>query len=782
MNNAETKISNFINSKIKNKRNSLISTSSTIQSRNQLQNDFVLINKFGQLDDIKKFDFPICISIFTNNFSINENNINIRKNQKNKNSDLKFECLNKNKKNKVNNKITGRNPNFFLLDYSQSINSNIKNNSSILDNISTNINNSLYKLSQKNLKTIKNTNSSIKGHNISLTKNKKYSLNKTTSSFISDKFKKEKKIKKIFSTPNISKIKNNKINAFQLYINKSKHKNEFNKLINENKFNNKNNYNKIKINIIKQKNNQFRNKTFNLKNYHNISKINKNKKRNNNNLKKIFLKTKKEENINKSNKFSLKRNEKDILEEVNLLKSCFEFKINNIRNKFLREESPVKLKNNLEKLKKNKNNLKLKKKKINNNIKFLSKINQKRDNNCLKKELYNNKSKLILNFKRKLEIIINSEKNKIHQKKIYNNIKTFSWKDNYIQDINNKLKINNSKEINIKNKNHYKYNCKLCLILKNYINSYEFIGLSLSINNQNKKGKQDSPHFIEFNSSENFLLKHSNTSYLIHKFKAINISSNILKSFYFYKDNHSNKNNIRKFSNSNINKISKKLKYKTINSKELNTLFKKDLKNISMMDKNIQKMNEKKKIMIQEYLKNLKNPTLKRNNDININLYNYSILYNKDYFEIKKEKLNSYKWKKYNSIDEKEVKENLNNNNEIYFKLIEYIIDGENNLFINYYKKNKNYIDINQELYEGNNLLIISCKEGNYHISKFLCEEGSEVNNQNYDGNTAFHFAIGYHFYHISDLLSRYGAREDIKNKKGLTAWDYLENNINFNY
>ena len=200
------------------------------------------------------------------------------------------------------------------------------------------------------------------------------------------------------------------------------------------------------------------------------------------------------------------------------------------------------------------------------------------------------------------------------------------------------------------------------------------------------------------------------------------------------------------------------------------------------MDKNIQKMNEKKKIMIQEYLKNLKNPTLKRNNDININLYNYSILYNKDYFEIKKEKLNSYKWKKYNSIDEKEVKENLNNNNEIYFKLIEYIIDGENNLFINYYKKNKNYIDINQELYEGNNLLIISCKEGNYHISKFLCEEGSEVNNQNYDGNTAFHFAIGYHFYHISDLLSRYGAREDIKNKKGLTAWDYLENNINFNY
>ena len=69
-------------------------------------------------------------------------------------------------------------------------------------------------------------------------------------------------------------------------------------------------------------------------------------------------------------------------------------------------------------------------------------------------------------------------------------------------------------------------------------------------------------------------------------------------------------------------------------------------------------------------------------------------------------------------------------------------------------------------------------REGNYHITKFLCEEKAEVNIQNNNGNTTLHYAIGKHFYAIADILTRYGAREDIKNDNGLTPWECMENNI----
>ena len=105
-------------------------------------------------------------------------------------------------------------------------------------------------------------------------------------------------------------------------------------------------------------------------------------------------------------------------------------------------------------------------------------------------------------------------------------------------------------------------------------------------------------------------------------------------------------------------------------------------------------------------------------------------------------------------------------------------VEGKNKNFEKYFEKNKNYIEINQELYEGNTLLILSAKEGNYYITKFLCERKAEVNLQNNIGNTALHYAIGKQFYAIADILTRYGAREDIKNAKGLTPWDCIEHNI----
>ena len=115
---------------------------------------------------------------------------------------------------------------------------------------------------------------------------------------------------------------------------------------------------------------------------------------------------------------------------------------------------------------------------------------------------------------------------------------------------------------------------------------------------------------------------------------------------------------------------------------------------------------------------------------------------------------------------------------EVYFELIRFIMEGKNKAFEKLFEKKKKFIDINQELFDKNTLLILCVKEGNYFITKFLCEQGAEVNLQNNNGNTALHYALGKQFYTIADILTRHGAREDIKNKNGLIPWDCIENNI----
>ena len=75
-------------------------------------------------------------------------------------------------------------------------------------------------------------------------------------------------------------------------------------------------------------------------------------------------------------------------------------------------------------------------------------------------------------------------------------------------------------------------------------------------------------------------------------------------------------------------------------------------------------------------------------------------------------------------------------------------------------------------------MLILSAREGNYYITKFLCEQNADVNIQNCNGNTALHFAIGKQFYAIADILTRHGATEDIKNIRGLSPWDCIDNHI----
>ena len=190
------------------------------------------------------------------------------------------------------------------------------------------------------------------------------------------------------------------------------------------------------------------------------------------------------------------------------------------------------------------------------------------------------------------------------------------------------------------------------------------------------------------------------------------------------------------------------------------------------------------KMKIDDFNRTLKKKISQKN--IDSNYENLSILKQKKFF--KKEKIyddiNDQKTGRKEVDDYSIFKNNDKGKNDevnvenIYLELIKLIIEGKNKMFKNYYEKNRAYIDINQELFEGNTLLILSAREGNYYITKLLCEEDAEVNLQNHNGNTALHYAIGRQFYALADILTRHGAREDIKNNKGFGPWDCIDHNI----
>ena len=195
---------------------------------------------------------------------------------------------------------------------------------------------------------------------------------------------------------------------------------------------------------------------------------------------------------------------------------------------------------------------------------------------------------------------------------------------------------------------------------------------------------------------------------------------------------------------------------------------------------------------LDDLTRNLKKQLSQRSSDSSIE--NFSILKRKNFFKktkiIKDNKKDSQRVINFrdtirDSGEINKVKKNpeeLNeehiNFDELYFELIKLIIEGKNKQFQKIFEEKRAFIDINQELFDGNTLLILSSREGNYYITKFLCEQNAEVNIQNKNGNTALHYAIGKQFYAIADILARYGAREDIKNIKGLAPWDYIENII----
>ena len=163
---------------------------------------------------------------------------------------------------------------------------------------------------------------------------------------------------------------------------------------------------------------------------------------------------------------------------------------------------------------------------------------------------------------------------------------------------------------------------------------------------------------------------------------------------------------------------------------------------------------------------------------------NFSILERKDFFKkirpnkdnceniIEKDSTNSHE------KDKAEVNEIDSQLESIYFQLMKAIFDGNSKFFKDFYNKNKDVIDINQIVLEGNTFLLLAVKEGNYQITKFLCEENADVNIQNNEGNTALHYAIGKQFYSLADILTMHGAKEDLLNLKGYSPWDCIEHNV----
>jgi hypothetical protein len=174
--------------------------------------------------------------------------------------------------------------------------------------------------------------------------------------------------------------------------------------------------------------------------------------------------------------------------------------------------------------------------------------------------------------------------------------------------------------------------------------------------------------------------------------------------------------------------------------------------------------------------KQLSHKSYDSNNENILSVLKYSNFFEKN--KSKKEFMDSLENTKRKKKIEEEKRESQINFEDLYFELVKLIIEGRNKAFQNFFEKNQNWIDINQELFDGNTLLILSAREGNYYITKFLCEQNADVNIQNFSGNTALHFAIGKQFYAIADILTRYGATEDIKNIRGLAPWDCIDNNI----
>ena len=269
---------------------------------------------------------------------------------------------------------------------------------------------------------------------------------------------------------------------------------------------------------------------------------------------------------------------------------------------------------------------------------------------------------------------------------------------------------------------------------------------------------------------------------MVHKFK--------VKSLFWAKNENAlinNKNNNQKF------EIYQRNDYK---SRLRNTLHVSKRKIIGIqrisVTSSINTKNINRSLLKKKTISLFKRPSLDLRSSVKKkrkkNFNKISILINKTFFNRKNDPNLNYAKKKssifaFEDIQNEDNKNNedINSNNilehpknidDVYFGLTLLIANGKEYQFMKYFNKYEKILDIDFPIYEGNTLLMMSTKEGNAGITRFLCEKKADVNLKNDRGNTALHYAIGQKFYKIVDILTIFGAREDILNNKGQSPWD----------
>ena len=634
---------------------------------------------------------------------------------------------------------------------------------------------------------------------VSEIKNKKYSFG----GFNFNSNKKVNELNDKLQKDNVI-IENNNIDTNDEQINiKSENENkiEKNKEVNENKENVNNINTKPKIEEVKKLNPIINNKTKKDKLLLNKLGIN-NKVINKNKNKKVIIDLK---------PLDLKENKNN--EEKGNLASLGKEKIDDI------------------KFKRNKFGILFYNKKINkvySKIKFLNEINEELTENLINKrintKLFAQKENLLINAQGGLENIIFKENTKIikHGSHFLSSIELKNVMQIYFKEIalnKNKIKIYKERYIYIlTRKINYKFNCIIGSVTRDYIfKKYESNAISLSsknkINDNNNnnliknfkkekkiktlKKSQTVRNFENTqnnkNNSENFSVDKTKDVKLRYKKNIGNfiiIQEFILKSLPFYKENYIRLINIHKKHkvttrrHANLSCFDKNHSKKFLLTGGLDALSKKNSFNVVPFARNYGKRRADRRSSSIFNLDGIKQT-------LRINLQktesresNFSVLKQKNFFKkfhTNNENILELGEKESSKSLEKEktdVNEADKEIQSLYFQLIKALFEGKIKNFKNLYMKNKKFIDINQVLIEGNTLLILAAREGNYQITKFLCEEKADINIQNTEGNTALHYAIGKQFYSIADILTMHGAKEDLQNFKGLTPWDCIEHNV----
>ena len=439
--------------------------------------------------------------------------------------------------------------------------------------------------------------------------------------------------------------------------------------------------------------------------------------------------------------------------------------------------------------------------------KFLEKIiDNKYEFQVQKKKIVIKKTKLLLNtqikaknsFKKPINILELTEK--FAKKNEFNLVKVSYFKEIIRKESN----INNILLQDKLNKNNN--NCNISVLLGSYLlSSHEFKGLSssLQLGFKRRGGKQlglaNKERNLDYGMilQETFFQKDEETfkrtkSNVFQFHTEVNkhwmyISQNLITIHEItLKEYNYDSNNGNIINNNNDKLINKPRIKRSITIKDTNFL--------------IQEKSSKKNILQNlspSKISAISPKTLRRKKPMNVtykpvSFKQYSILQMKKFFVRHKKKSNKKKLRIKSLKEEKELSslsdasaEMLSSNNltdfkleDNYYVLLNCIIQGLNRNFISYFQKLEKKIDINQQIYEGNTLLIFSTKEGNMPISKYLCQQGANVNIQNDLGNTALHYAIANQFFSIADILKSHGAKEDITNNKGFSPWDCIEHGL----